>query len=85
MRLEFHECVFDSYRQRLIGSLFSTYLTKFDIKMIKMKQNYTVIMIINVPGTLCQLIHYFPGKQGLVINLRWPAFKGKQRTCVLSP
>ncbi len=37
-------------------------------------------IIMNVLGTVCQLIHYFPGKQGLAINLPWPALKSKQRT-----
>ncbi len=27
-----------------------------------------------------QLIHYFPGKQGLAINLLWPALQSKQHT-----
>ncbi len=64
---------------------FSKYWTKFDTKMAKMKQNYMVIMIMNVPGTLCQLIDYFPGKQGLAINLTWPVLKSKQHMCVLPP
>ncbi len=55
------------------------YQTKFDAKM---KQNYMTNMIMNVSGTLCQLIHYFPGKQWLAINLTWPALKSKQRTCI---
>ncbi len=29
-------------------------------------------------GTVFQLTHYFPGKQGLAINLLWPALQGKQ-------
>ncbi len=29
----------------------------------------------NVSGTVCQDIHYFPGKQGLAINMTWPALK----------
>ncbi len=37
----------------------------------------------NVARTLCQLILYFPGKQGFVINLTWPVLKNKQRTCIL--
>ncbi len=57
-------------------------LTKFDAKMTKMKQNYIVNMIMNVSGTVCQLIHYLPGKQGLANNLPWPAIKSKQRTCI---
>ncbi len=67
---------------RLISLLFSTYRNKFDTKM---KQNYMPIMIMNVPGKLCQLIHYFPGKQGLSINLTWSALKSKQRMFVLPP
>ncbi len=78
-------CRVDSYHHGLKGSLFSMYWTKFDPKMTKMKQNYMVIMILNVPGTLCQLILYFPGKQGLAINLTWPSLKSKQRTCILPP
>ncbi len=35
-------------------------------------------MIMNVSGTVFQLIHYFPGKQGLAINLLWPALQSKQ-------
>ncbi len=34
-----------------------------------MKQNYIPNMIMNESGTICQLIHYFTGKQGLAINL----------------
>ncbi len=37
-------------------------------------------MIMNVSGTVCQLIHYFPSKQGLAINM--PALKSKQLMCV---
>ncbi len=55
----------------------STYLTKVDVKMTKMKKNYIVNMIMNVSGKVCQLIHYFPGNQGLAINLPWPALKSK--------
>ncbi len=33
-------------------SLFSMYRTKFDVKMTKLKWNYTVNMIMNVPGTV---------------------------------
>ncbi len=40
-------------------SFFSMYQTKFDMKMTKVKQNYMANMIMNVSGTLCQLIHYF--------------------------
>ncbi len=39
-------------------------------------------MIMNVSETVCQLIHHFPGKQGLAINLPWPALKSKQRMCI---
>ncbi len=47
----------------------------FDAKMTKSKWNYTANMIMNVSGTVCQRMHYFPGKQGLAINLTWPALK----------
>ncbi len=67
---------------RLTGSLFSLYQTKYDAKMTKMKQNYMAKIIMNVSGTHCQLIHYFPGNQGLAINLTWAALKSKQHTCV---
>ncbi len=56
-------------------SLFSMYRTKFDTKMTKSKWNYTANMIMNVSGTVCQHIHYFPGKQWLAINPTWPALK----------
>ncbi len=46
-------------------------------KMAEMKWNYMSNMIMNVSGTLCQLIHYFPSKLGLAINLPWPALKSK--------
>ncbi len=42
------------------------------------EQNYKANMIMNVSGTVFQLIHYFPGKQRLAINLLWPALKSKQ-------
>ncbi len=29
----------------------------------------------NVSGTVCQHIHYFPGKQRLAIDPTWPALK----------
>ncbi len=29
----------------------------------------------NVSGTVCQRIHYFPGKQWLPMDLTWPALK----------
>ncbi len=62
--------------------LVSMYQTKFDAKMIKMKSNYTANMIMNIAGRVCQLFHYFASKQGLAINLPWPALKSKQRTYV---
>ncbi len=52
------------------------------MKMTKMKRDYMVNMIMNVLVTVCQLIHYLPSKQGLVINLPWPVLKSKQRTCI---
>ncbi len=52
-------------------SLFSMYQIKFDAKMTKSKWN----MIMNVLGTVCQRIHYFPGKQWLAIDPTWPAIK----------
>ncbi len=55
------------------------YQTKFDTKMTKMKSNSTAIMIMSVLGIVCHLILYFPIKQGLAINLPWPALKNKQR------
>ncbi len=61
---------------------FSTYLTKFDAKMTKIKQKYTANMIMNVSGAVWQRIHYFPSKQGLAINLSWPALKSKQHRCI---
>ncbi len=36
----------------------------------------------NISGTVGQLLHYFPAKQGLAINLPWPALKSKQCTCI---
>ncbi len=56
--------------------------TKFGVKMTKIKQNYMVNMIITVSGRVCQLIHYFPGKQRLAINLPWPTHKSKQYMCI---
>ncbi len=32
-------------------------------------------MIMNVSGTVCQRIHYFPDKQWLAIDPTWPALK----------
>ncbi len=52
---------------------YSTYQTKFDAKMTKMKWNYTANMIMSVSVTVCHIILYFPIKQGLAINLPWPA------------
>ncbi len=60
---------------------YSTYQTQFDVKMTKMKWNYTANMIMSVSGTVCHLILYFPVNLGLAINLRWPAVKNKQRIC----
>ncbi len=60
---------------------YSTYQTKFDTKMTKIKWNYTVNMIMSVSVTVCHLILYFPIKQGLAINLPWPALKNKQCMC----
>ncbi len=57
----------------------STYQTKFDVKMTKIKWNYTLNMIMSVSGTVCHIILYFPINQGLAINLQWPALKNKQR------
>ncbi len=51
------------------------YRTKFDTKMTKSKWNYTANMIMNVSGTVCQRIHYFPGKQWLAIDPIWTALK----------
>ncbi len=41
-----------------------------------------VNLIMNVSGKVYQLIHYLPDKQGLAINLPWPALKSKQRMCI---
>ncbi len=60
---------------------YSTYQTKFDTKMTKMKWNCTSNMIMSVSVTVCHLILHFPVKQGLAINLTWPALKNKQRMC----
>ncbi len=57
----------------------STYQTKFDSKMTKMKWNYTANMIMSVLGIVCHLILYFPVNQSLAINLPWAARKNKQR------
>ncbi len=53
-------------------------------KWPQMKQNYTANMIMNVSGTLRQLIYHFPGKQGLAINPTWTALKSKQHICILT-
>ncbi len=47
-------------------------------KMTKMELNYNANLNINVSGIVCQLIHQFPGKQGLAINLPWLILKHKQ-------
>ncbi len=60
---------------------YSTYQTKFDAKITKMKWNYTPNMIMSVSGTVCHLILYFPVNQGLPISLQCPALKNKQRMC----
>ncbi len=44
-------------------------------KITKSKWNYTVNIIMNVSGTVCQLIHYFHSKQWLAIDPTWPALK----------
>ncbi len=44
--------------------------------------HYIANMITNVSGTVFQLIHYFPGNQGLAINLLWPALQSKQHTYI---
>ncbi len=77
-------CVLVANKTKKLNYL--TYRTKFDTKMTKIKQTYTAVMIMSVSGTVCHLILlYFPGKQGLAINLTWPVLKNKQRTCVLLP
>ncbi len=58
---------------------YSTYQTKVEAKMNKMKWNYMANMIMSVLGIVCSLILYFPVNQGLAINLPWPAHKNKQR------
>ncbi len=35
----------------------------------------------SVSVTVCHLKLYFPVKQGLAMNLTWPALKNKQRMC----
>ncbi len=76
--LTFCTCAVEFLSSTFLGyfcSLFSTYWTKFDAKMTKSNWNYTANMIMSVLGTVCQCIHYFPGKQGLAINMTWPALK----------
>ncbi len=79
--LALHTCTVDSFRHQHFWngsdfcSIFSMYRTKFYAKMTKSKRNYTANMIMNVSGTVCQRIHYFPGKKGLATNLTWPALK----------
>ncbi len=43
---------------------YSTYQTKFDTKITKMKWNYTANMIMSVSGIVCHLILYVPVNQG---------------------
>ncbi len=50
-------------------------------KMTKMKPNYMTNMNMNVSGTVCQLIHYFPSKYVLAINMQWSALISKQLMC----
>ncbi len=45
---------------------------------LKNEQNYIGNEIMNVIGTFSQIIHYFPFKQGLDINLLWPILQSKQ-------
>ncbi len=66
----------------IISWFFSTYWTKFNVKITKMKWNYMANMIMNVPETVCQFVHYFRCEQGLAIDLPWPTLKSKQRTCI---
>ncbi len=56
---------------------YSTYHTKFDAKMTKMKLDYMVNMIMSVLSIVFNLILYFPVNQGLAIYLPWPARKNK--------
>ncbi len=80
-RLILHACAGDSFHHQYFWtggdfcSLFSMYRIKFDAKMTKLKWNHTANMIMNVSGTFCQRIHYFPGKQWLAIDPTWPALK----------
>ncbi len=84
MRLEFEHAQLTVTGTDRSVHFFSMYWNKFDAKMTKMKQNYKAIMIMNVARTLCQLILYFPGKQGFVINLTWPVLKNKQHHQLVS-
>ncbi len=76
-----HACAVDSFRYQHFWNggdfclLFSMYQTKVDAKMTKSKWNYKVNMIMNVSGTVCQHIHYSPGKQWLANDPTWPALK----------
>ncbi len=72
-------CVSEANTKRKLN--YSTYQTKFDSNVTKMKWNYTANMIMNVSGTVCYLILYFPINLGLAINLQCPALKNKQRMC----
>ncbi len=80
-RLTLRTCAVDSFHHQHFWngsdfcSLSSMSRTKFDAKMTKSKWNYTTNMIMNVLGTVCQLIHYFHGKQWLAIDSTWPALK----------
>ncbi len=82
-RLTLHACTVDSFchqnfwNGRDFCSFLSMYRTKFDAKMTKSKGNHTANMIMNVSETVCQCIHYFPGKQWLAIDptYAWPALK----------
>ncbi len=78
--LTLHACAVDSFHQHFWNggdfcSLFSMYQTKFDVEMTKSNCNYTANMIIDVSGTVCQCIHYFPDKQWLAIDPTWPVLK----------
>ncbi len=74
-RLAFRACAADNFRHQHFCSLFWMYQTKFEAKITKSKWIYTANMIMNVSGAVCKHIHYFPGKQGLAIDLTWPALK----------
>ncbi len=54
----------------LIGSLFQLIRPYFLWKLPKWnKITQPIYMVMNVSGTVCQLILYFPGKQGLYIAI----------------